>query len=151
MESRDRQQRAIGRIVERIDDGRQRVDGRVIDIEPGDGIGGGIVFRALTDPAGDECNIRLRQRSILRGHGLLLVARHAHAFDEQALLALACLDRQAIMPALHEVLKRGHDEFALGLRRLVAAVAFRLKDGADFFIKTHRSLWFGENGKRGCK
>ncbi len=44
-------------------------------------------------------------------------------------------DRRAFLPALQQLLERSHHVVALGLGGLVATMAIRLENGADFFVE----------------
>ena len=97
--------------------------------------GRGVIVRAFIDPALDQRDLRLMQRiRLLRHLRLALFVR----FDQLQQVRLRRLPRHDRMPFLASFEQRHelrHHVIALVLRRLVAAIALRLKNRADVFIE----------------
>ena len=139
MESGDGEKATVGRVVERIHHRRHGVAGRIRHRVLLARVFRGVVFRALLDPFRHEGNFVGRER--------LLFGRHFRTFltlcgddelEEVALGGFARHDRSAALTPFDEGGDLGHDVIGLGLRGLVAALAFRLEDRADVFVVTHR-------------
>ena len=113
-----------------------------------------VVRRALGDPAADQGQIGLRERRFLRRHlGLALLGRDL--FQEQRVLRVFGNDRvPAVGDALatvEQLCEIRHHVPALRFCGLMAALAVRLKNRADFFEVADRRVRILVALFRGCR
>ena len=138
MITRHRDHRAIRRILDRRHRRRGDIHRRMRHVVLRLRRRGRVVLRALIDPALDQRDLRRVQRIGLLRH-LRLAMRIR--FDELQQIRLRRLPRHhghRLFAALQQRRELRHDVIALLLRRLMAAIALRLEDRADVFVKRHR-------------
>ena len=83
----------VGRVVQRGDDRRTRIDRRMLLVVSLPGIGRGVVLRALGDPAADQFDVAGGQRGLALRH-LRLAVLGRDQLDQPALVGLARHDRR---------------------------------------------------------
>jgi hypothetical protein len=97
-----------------------------------------VVERTVGDPLGDQQDFLLRQRISFLRH-LRFTIDGGDLFDQEALLRVPRKDRPFLaLAALEQSVEVRHDVTALVLRRLMAAMAFFLKDRAHVAIEADR-------------
>ena len=147
VEAGDGQQLAVGRPIERRDDGRAAVNGRMVGIDRRRGIGRRIVFRAFFDPAADEGDLaRGERRLAFRHRGFALVGRDL--LEEIAVVRLAGDDgRRAAFASGEQAFEGGHIQLAAGFGWLMAALAVGLQDREDIGVVADRFRLFPRLGR----
>ena len=129
-------QRAVRRVVDRRDDRRQAVHRRVVLVVALLGARRRVVGRTLSNPTGDHRDLPCVQRIALLRHLRLAVDRRDER-DQLALVRLARHDRLVLALAARKQLGESrHHILALGLGRLMAAVALALENRPDVAVKT---------------
>src|SRR5262249_50835469 len=138
MESSHGEDFAVRRKVDRRDDGRPRVHGWVRRIIAGLSVLRSVIGGPFRNPALDQLDLNLRGRGLTLGHlGLAVLWRDL--FDQVALVRLLGDDRGFHrFSAGEQPVKDGHDIAASRLRRLMAALAMRLKNRPDLLVITYR-------------
>ena len=139
VETGHRQQLAVGRKIDRGDHRRPRVGGRMLLVVLRSGKGGRVVLRPLGDPGLDQFDVRRGQRRPVLGHGGFAVDRR-DLREQVTVIRLFRHDRRvARLAARQQLGEVGHDIFAAGLGRLVAALALGLKDRAHLLVIADRA------------
>ena len=126
METGDREEFSIGREIECGHDGRAGIKGRMVGIIMFFGIGRRIILCALFNPGTNQHDVVFHQGCFAFGHLDLAVLGRDH-FENRAFLGMLGNNRCAFaIAAGKQPLELGHHIAALGLGRLVAALAIGL-------------------------
>ncbi len=127
-------QLAVGRVVERGDDGGHFVDGRVVAIVARTGVLGRIIGGTFLDPAAHQGDLVHGQRIVFLRHLGGAVLSRENLFEQVAAGSIVGDDGFSGLPAGDQLVEGRHHVVALRLGRLVTPLALGLENRTDVAV-----------------